>query len=481
MTGGLSKLILVLPELVLLGAALSLLMFGVFRREQSDSGITSLAVVFMGLALVFVFAIPNSETTIFDGLLINDPFAKFMKSLVLIGAMLTLIMGYGYRKRGELVNFEYPVLILFATLGMLLMISANNLMALYIGLELQSLSLYVIAAFDRDSRSSGEAGLKYFILGALSSGLLLYGCSLVYGFSGSTSFEGIASALNTIGADSIGLTIGMVFLCAGLAFKVSAVPFHMWTPDVYEGSPTPSTAFFAAAPKIAGVAIFIRVLVDPFADLVAQWQQVVIAISVASMSLGTLAAIYQTNIKRLMAYSSIANIGYALVGLAAGTSDGVQSVIIYMSIYLIMIVGTFGCILSMRVHGQMMEDINDLAGLGRTNPLLAIALTALMFSFVGIPPLAGFFGKLYVFLAAINAGLYWLAVIGLLTSVVGAFYYLRIVKLMYFDEARESFDSPIDKELVAVIAFCSILVGLFFAYPTPMIKGAAVAAETLFQ
>jgi len=481
MIGGLSKLILVLPELVLLGAALSLLMFGVFRREQSDSGITSLAVVFMGLALVFVFAIPNSETTIFDGLLINDPFAKFMKSLVLIGAMLTLIMGYGYRKRGELVNFEYPVLILFATLGMLLMISANDLMALYIGLELQSLSLYVIAAFDRDSRRSGEAGLKYFILGALSSGLLLYGCSLVYGFSGSTSFEGIASALNTIGADSIGLTIGMVFLCAGLAFKVSAVPFHMWTPDVYEGSPTPSTAFFAAAPKIAGVAIFIRVLVDPFADLVAQWQQVVIAISVASMSLGTLAAIYQTNIKRLMAYSSIANIGYALVGLAAGTSDGVQSVIIYMSIYLIMIVGTFGCILSMRAHGQMMEDINDLAGLGRTNPLLAIALTALMFSFVGIPPLAGFFGKLYVFLAAINAGLYWLAVIGLLTSVVGAFYYLRIVKLMYFDEARESFDSPIDKELVAVIAFCSILVGLFFAYPTPMIKGAAVAAETLFQ
>ena len=481
MIGGLSKLILVLPELVLLGAALSLLMFGVFRREQSDSGITSLAVVFMGLALVFVFAIPNSEITIFDGLLINDPFAKFMKSLVLIGAMLTLIMGYGYRKRGELVNFEYPVLILFATLGMLLMISANNLMALYIGLELQSLSLYVIAAFDRDSRRSGEAGLKYFILGALSSGLLLYGCSLVYGFSGSTSFEGIASALNTIGADSIGLTIGMVFLCAGLAFKVSAVPFHMWTPDVYEGSPTPSTAFFAAAPKIAGVAIFIRVLVDPFADLVAQWQQVVIAISVASMSLGTLAAIYQTNIKRLMAYSSIANIGYALVGLAAGTSDGVQSVIIYMSIYLIMIVGTFGCILSMRAHGQMMEDINDLAGLGRTNPLLAIALTALMFSFVGIPPLAGFFGKLYVFLAAINAGLYWLAVIGLLTSVVGAFYYLRIVKLMYFDEARESFDSPIDKELVAVIAFCSILVGLFFAYPTPMIKGAAVAAETLFQ
>ena len=481
MIGGLSKLILVLPELVLLGAALSLLMFGVFRRGQSDSGITSLAVVFMGLALVFVFAIPNSETTIFDGLLINDPFAKFMKSLVLIGAMLTLIMGYGYRKRGELVNFEYPVLILFATLGMLLMISANNLMALYIGLELQSLSLYVIAAFDRDSRRSGEAGLKYFILGALSSGLLLYGCSLVYGFSGSTSFEGIASALNTIGADSIGLTIGMVFVCAGLAFKISAVPFHMWTPDVYEGSPTPSTAFFAAAPKIAGVAIFIRVLVDPFADLVAQWQQVVIAISVASMSLGTLAAIYQTNIKRLMAYSSIANIGYALVGLAAGTSDGVQSVIIYMSIYLIMIVGTFGCILSMRAHGQMMEDINDLAGLGRTNPLLAIALTALMFSFVGIPPLAGFFGKLYVFLAAINAGLYWLAVIGLLTSVVGAFYYLRIVKLMYFDEARESFDSPIDKELVAVIAFCSILVGLFFAYPTPMIKGAAVAAETLFQ
>ena len=341
MIGGLSKLILVLPELVLLGAALSLLMFGVFRREQSDSGITSLAVVFMGLALVFVFAIPNSETTIFDGLLINDPFAKFMKSLVLIGAMLTLIMGYGYRKRGELVNFEYPVLILFATLGMLLMISANNLMALYIGLELQSLSLYVIAAFDRDSRRSGEAGLKYFILGALSSGLLLYGCSLVYGFSGSTSFEGIASALNTIGADSIGLTIGMVFVCAGLAFKISAVPFHMWTPDVYEGSATPVTAFFAAVPKMAALVTLVRLLYQPFGGVPESWMQIIIFVSMSSIALGAIAAIMQTNIKRLIAYSSISHMGYALLVLATGNANQISSLLVYMVIYIITNIGFF--------------------------------------------------------------------------------------------------------------------------------------------
>ena len=478
--GTVSDFSLILPELILLGAALCLLIFGVFRRTDANQRVSGLAVVFMGVSLVFVLADSGDTIKIFDGLLIIDRFGQFMKALVLVGAILTLIMGHGYRKREGLMQFEYPVLITFATLGMLLMVSANDLMSLYLGLELQSLPLYVIAAFNRDSQRSSEAGLKYFVLGALSSGLLLYGCCLVYGFTGSTSFDGIATVLSYGNTPSTGLVVGMVFLCAGLAFKVSAVPFHMWTPDVYEGAPTPVTAFFAAAPKVAAVALFLRVLVDPFGAMVSHWQQLIIAISIASMLLGTFAAIYQTNIKRLMAYSSIGNIGYAFVGLAAGTEEGIQGVIIYMTIYLIMTVGSFGCILSMRVRGQMLEDIEDLSGLARTNPFMGIALAAMMFSLAGIPPLAGFFGKLYVFLAAIHVGLYPLAVIGLLTSVVGAFYYLRIIKIMYFDEAKEIFDRPIEREITMIVSLCVILVLLFFVYPTPMVTGAANAAAALF-
>lgn len=478
--GTVSDFSLILPELILLGAALCLLIFGVFRRTDANQRVSGLAVVFMGVSLVFVLADSGDTIKIFDGLLIIDRFGQFMKALVLVGAILTLIMGHGYRKREGLMQFEYPVLITFATLGMLLMVSANDLMSLYLGLELQSLPLYVIAAFNRDSQRSSEAGLKYFILGALSSGLLLYGCCLVYGFTGSTSFDGIATVLSYGNTPSTGLVVGMVFLCAGLAFKVSAVPFHMWTPDVYEGAPTPVTAFFAAAPKVAAVALFLRVLVDPFGAMVSHWQQLIIAISIASMLLGTFAAIYQTNIKRLMAYSSIGNIGYAFVGLAAGTEEGIQGVIIYMTIYLIMTVGSFGCILSMRVRGQMLENIEDLAGLARTNPFMGIALAAMMFSLAGIPPLAGFFGKLYVFLAAIHVGLYPLAVIGLLTSVVGAFYYLRIIKIMYFDEAKEIFDRPIEREITVIVSLSVVLVLLFFVYPTPMVTGAANAAAALF-
>ena len=478
--GTVSDFSLILPELILLGAALCLLIFGVFRRTDANQRVSGLAVVFMGVSLVFVLADSGDTIKIFGGLLIIDRFGQFMKALVLVGAILTLIMGHGYRKREGLMQFEYPVLITFATLGMLLMVSANDLMSLYLGLELQSLPLYVIAAFNRDSQRSSEAGLKYFILGALSSGLLLYGCCLVYGFTGSTSFDGIATVLSYGNTPSTGLVVGMVFLCAGLAFKVSAVPFHMWTPDVYEGAPTPVTAFFAAAPKVAAVALFLRVLVDPFGAMVSHWQQLIIAISIASMLLGTFAAIYQTNIKRLMAYSSIGNIGYAFVGLAAGTEEGIQGVIIYMTIYLIMTVGSFGCILSMRVRGQMLENIEDLSGLARTNPFMGIALAAMMFSLAGIPPLAGFFGKLYVFLAAIHVGLYPLAVIGLLTSVVGAFYYLRIIKIMYFDEAKEIFDRPIEREITVIVSLSVVLVLLFFVYPTPMVTGAANAAAALF-
>ena len=470
-----------LPELSLLGAGLSLLLYGVFRGEKAEPGITRLAVVFMSVSLVFVFAIDVGSKNIFGDLLIVDQFGQFMKILIIIGAILTLIMGHGFRKRERLMHFEYPVLVIFAALGMLLMVSANDLMSLYLGLELQSLSLYIMAAIDRDSQRSSEAGLKYFVLGALSSGLLLYGCGLVYGFTGSTSFEGIKLALENQGSTSAGLIVGLVFLSAGLAFKVSAVPFHMWTPDVYEGAPTPVTAFFAAAPKVAAVALFLRLLIDPFELMFAHWQQLIVAISIASMFLGTFAAIHQTNIKRLMAYSSIGNIGFAFVGLAAGTEEGIQGVIIYMAIYLVMIIGTFGCILSMRVRGEMLEGIGDLAGLGRTNPLMAIALAAMMFSLAGVPPLAGFFGKLYVFIAAIHAGLYPLAVIGLLTSVVGAFYYLRIVKLMYFDEAKEVFDIPIGREITAVVAITTAFILLFFVYPAPMVTGAANAAASLFH
>ncbi|MDP6352039.1 MAG: NADH-quinone oxidoreductase subunit NuoN [Alphaproteobacteria bacterium] len=469
----------VLPELLVLGAALVMLMYGVFRGAAGERAVTWLAGIAMAAALVAVIAAPGDSRATFEGLFVSDAFSRFMKALVLIGAILTLIMAQGFRERERMMHFEYPVLITFATLGMLMMVSADDLMALYLGLELQSLPLYVIAAFKRDQERSTEAGLKYFILGALSSGLLLYGCSLIYGFTGTTGFAGIAERLAADGA-GIGVIVGMVFLSAGLAFKVSAVPFHMWTPDVYEGAPTPVAAFFAAAPKIAAVALFLRVLVDPFGDMVDQWRQVIVFIAIASMVLGAFAAIYQTNIKRLMAYSSIGNIGYALVGLAAGTEQGVQGVIIYMTIYLAMTAGAFACILAMRHRGQMVEGISDLAGLARTHPPLALAFGILMFSLAGIPPLAGFFGKLYVFLAAVEAGLYTLAVIGLLTSVVGAFYYVRIVKLMYFDEPGEPFDHPIGGELTLVVVVTSLFVLLFFVYPMPVVAGAAGAAAALF-
>ena len=391
-------------------------------------------------------------------------------------------MSMGFNEREKIARFEYPILFLFATLGMMLMVSANDLIALYLGIELQSLSLYVLAAFRRDTVRSSEAGLKYFVLGALSSGMLLYGCSMIYGFTGTTRFDVLAAMFAGVdGAEvSVGLIIGLVFLVAGLAFKVAAVPFHMWIPDVYEGAPTPVTAFFAAAPKIAAMALFIRVLIGPFGDLADQWRQIIIFISIASMILGALAAINQTNIKRLMAYSAIGHVGYALVGLAAGGEIGVRGVLIYMAIYLAMVLGTFCCILCMRVHGRMVEGIDDLAGLSKTHPMVALALAIFMFSMSGIPPLAGFFAKIYVFFAAIQAGLYTLAVIGVLSSVVAAFYYLRIVKLMYFDEPVEAFDRPIERGMGVILAGTGVFTLFFFAYPGPVLNSAAAAAASLF-
>jgi len=467
----------VLPELILGGGSMVLLMLGVATRRERGELILRLAIILLVLAGIFV-AGGEGTTTLFHNSFIVDPFARALKLLTLAGAAVALLMSIDYWRGAGGVKFEFPVLVLLATTGMLMMISANDLIALYVGLELQSLALYVVAAFQRDSARSSEAGLKYFVLGALSSGMLLYGASLVYGFTGSTDFADIAAAVQPSGAN-IGLIFGLVFLMAGFAFKISAVPFHMWTPDVYEGAPTPVTAFFAAAPKLAAMALTVRVLITAFPAVTAQWQQIVTFLAIASMALGSFAAIGQTNIKRLMAYSSIGQMGYALVGLAAGTTEGVQGVIIYLAIYLAMTLGTFACILAMRRNGRMVEDIDQLSGLSSTSPLMAFLLAMLLFSLAGIPPLAGFFAKFYVFLAAIRAGLYALAVIGVLLSVVGAYYYLRIVKIMYFDAPAERFE-PMDMPLAAVLGITGLFILLYFVYPAPLVAFAGAAAKSLF-
>ncbi|MCH7542836.1 MAG: NADH-quinone oxidoreductase subunit NuoN [Proteobacteria bacterium] len=468
-----------LPEVFLALSTMALLMLGVFRGDGHTRIISWFAVLVLGLTLLLVLDDLGGTQRAFGDIFIVDAFAQFMKVLVLIGSSFAVVMSLGYIEREKIARFEYPILFLFATLGMMMMISANDLISLYLGLELQSLSLYVIAAFRRDSTRSTEAGLKYFVLGALSSGMLLYGASMVYGFAGTTGFDRLAAVLDA-GAVPVGLIVGLVFVIAGLAFKVAAVPFHMWTPDVYEGAPTPVTAFFAVAPKVAAMALFVRVMIDPFGALIVQWQQIIVFISIASMVLAAFAAINQTNIKRLMAYSSIGHVGYMLIGLAAGTQEGISGLIIYLTIYVFMNVGTFACILCMRSHDRMLEGIDDLAGLGRTNPAMAAVLTAFMFSLTGIPPVAGFFGKFFIFRAAINAEMYTLAVIGVLSSVVAAFYYLRIVKIMYFDEPAERFDRPIGREMSLILVGTGLFIVFFFPFISPLLTGAEAAARSLF-
>jgi NADH-quinone oxidoreductase subunit N len=483
---------LALPEIFLAVAAMVLLMLGVFSRETTAARTVSYASILVLLfTIVLVGLVTDGRAVTFGGAFIVDTFAVYMKALVLLSAAAAILMSREYLEANKIFRFEFPVLIVLAALGMLMMISANDLIALYLGIELQSLSLYVIASFQRDSSRSAEAGLKYFVLGALASGLLLYGMSLVYGFSGSTGFDALAKQFHGGGEHGapLGVIIGIVFIIAGLAFKVSAVPFHMWTPDVYEGAPTPVTALFAVAPKIAAMGLFIRVMVGPFGDLSGQWQQVIIFISVASMLLGAFAAINQTNIKRLMAYSSIGNMGYALIGLAAAghsgdaeiSAGGVEGMLIYLAIYMFMNIGTFACILLMRRQGRHVEDISALAGLGKSNPALALALGIFMFSMAGIPPLAGFLGKLYVFQAAIRAELFTLAIIGVLASVVAAFYYLRIVKIMYFDAPEEEFDGPISIEMKSILVVASVFILFFILLPVPLLDGAAAATASLFN
>jgi NADH-quinone oxidoreductase subunit N len=469
----------ILPEIVLAVGAMLMLMVGVgvHQSERSAMIVNGFCIAVLALAAAVVVWLPAGRTELFGGSFVVDDYARFLKLLALAGSGGALMLSLDWLTSEHQQKVEYGVLFLLSTLGMMLLISANDLIALYLGLEMMSLPLYVVAASNRDNVRSTEAGLKYFVLGALSSGMLLYGASLIYGFTGTVNFAGIAKAS---GQDAnIGLIFGLVFMFVGFCFKISAVPFHMWTPDVYEGAPTPVTAFFAAAPKVAGVAIFVRATTVAFPGITHEWQQIVVFVSIASMALGAFAAIGQRNIKRLMAYSSIGHMGFALVGLAAGTPEGVQGVLVYMAIYVAMTLGVFAAILSMRRDGKFVETIGDLAGLARTHPTMAFFLAMLLFSLAGIPPLAGFFAKFYVFLAAIKAGLYMLAVIGVLSSVVGAFYYLTIVKIMYFDEPVEGFQ-PMPGLLRLVLGVSGLINILFFAYPAPLVGAATAAAKSLF-
>ncbi len=467
----------VLPEVVLACGAMLMLMAGVYMGARSSRVVNSWCVLVLVAAAVALILTPQGRLVSFSGSFVLDDFARFLKMLTLIGSAGALILSLDWLAIEKQQRFEYGSLFLLSTLGMLVLISAADLIALYLGLELMSLSLYVVATSDRDNVKSTEAGLKYFVLGALSSGMLLYGASLIYGFTGTIDFAGIAKA--THAGASVGLVFGLVFLFVGFCFKISVVPFHMWTPDVYEGAPTPVTAFFAAAPKVAGMSIFVRASMTAFPGIVHEWQQIIVFVSIASMALGAFAAIGQRNIKRLMAYSSIGHMGFALVGLAAATASGVQGVLVYMAIYVAMTLGTFAVIAAMRRGGLAVENISDLAGLARTHPTMAFFLAMLMFSLAGIPPLAGFFAKFYVFLAAINAGLFTLAVIGVLTSVVGAYYYLMIVKTMYFDQPAQSFDS-MPGLLRLVLGVSGVINLLFFAWPAPLLTAAAAAAKSLF-
>jgi NADH-quinone oxidoreductase subunit N len=473
-----NDLYVLLPELILAAGAMVLLMIGAFRGDRSANTLTMLAVVLIA-ASAYVSMIIGDDSA-FGGAFVMDSFARFTKAVILWSSAACVLLAHRFFSDEKSERFELPVLIVLASLGMSLMVSANNFIALYMGLELQSLALYVLAAFNRDSVRSSEAGLKYFVLGSLSSGMMLYGISMIYGFTGTMDFAGVAHVIKT-GGVGIGLIFGIVFLIAGLAFKISAVPFHMWTPDVYEGSPTPITAYLATASKVASFALVLRAVVVPFPDAFHQWQQIIIFISVLSMGLGAFAAIGQTNIKRLMAYSSIGHMGYALLGLAAGTELGLRGVLFYLAFYSLTNIGIFACVQAMRRGGRTVEDIYDLAGLARTRPRLAFAFMVMMLSLSGLPPLAGILAKAFIFLAAIEAHLYVLAVFGVLTSVVGAYYYLRIVKVMYFDEPAQPFDREMGRSVAAIAAIATAFTVLFVVRIDVLLDYADLAARALLK
>jgi NADH-quinone oxidoreductase subunit N len=458
---------LVLPEIFISLSIMFLLVLGVFKNDSSKIIFNiSLLVLLIASIITLNETFSIDRVTLFNNSVIIDHMSSLMKIITLIGAFLVLVISSAYLKSFKIFKIEYPVLILSSVLGMMVMISSNDLMVFYMGLELQSLALYVLATFNRDQLKSSEAGLKYFVLSALSSGLLLYGCSLIYGFSGSTNFNVISSQLNS---NEYVLTFGIVFILVGLAFKISAVPFHMWAPDVYEGSPTSVTLFFTMVPKIAALTVFIRFLYVPFLNLIDQWQMIIIFLSIASMLFGAIAAIGQTNIKRLVAYSSIGHIGYTLAGLATGSNEGIQSSIIYISIYVIMNLALFSCLLMLKRNDQYYEDIDDLSGLSKNHPLLSLSLLVILFSLAGIPPLAGFFAKFYIFKSVIEQSMYFLAIVGLLSTVIAAFYYLRIIKIIYFDKEREKYDEDHSLGLKFSLTFSTILILLYFIFPSQLI------------
>ena len=452
----------ILPEIFLSISILTLLMLGVFVKK-SFKLVNLLTILSLVLTIVLTLNLPDEVVKIFNESYIIDSFAVFMKVLTLLFCIFVIIVSKEYIKINNIDKIEYPIIILASTLGMILMISSYDLIIFYLGLELQSLSLYILTSFKKNDEKSTEAGLKYFVLSALATGLLLYGFSLIYGFTGSTNFEIISKNLSE---NNTGAVFGIVFVIVGLAFKISVVPFHMWTPDVYEGAPTSVTSFFTLVPKIAGIAVFIRFMYVPFLNVINQWQTIIIFLSIASMILGAVAAIGQTNIKRLMAYSSIGHMGYALAGLSTGTNEGIQSTIVYLTIYLVMSFGTFACIFMMRRENTFYENINDLSGLSKNNPMMALCFLVMLFSLAGIPPLAGFFAKFYIFVAVIEVKMYALAVIGLITTVISAFYYLRIIKIIYFDKPKKSFDKSNDLGLIFSLIISTILVLFYFINPS---------------
>jgi len=458
----------VLPEIFISLSIMFLLVLGVFKNDSSKLIFNiSLFVLLITATITLNETYNINRITLFNDSVIIDYMSSLMKIITLVGAFLVLVISSNYLKTFKIFKIEYPILILSSVLGMMVMISSNDLMVFYIGLELQSLALYVLATFNRDQLKSSEAGLKYFVLSALSSGLLLYGCSLIYGFSGSTNFDLISNQLNST---NYVLTFGIVFILVGLAFKISAVPFHMWAPDVYEGSPTSVTLFFTMVPKIAALTVFIRFLYVPFLNLIDQWQMIIIFLSIASMLFGAIAAIGQTNIKRLIAYSSIGHIGYTLAGLATGSNEGIQSSIVYITIYVIMNLAFFSCLLMLKRNNQYYEDIDDLSGLSKNHPLLSLSLLVILFSLAGIPPLAGFFAKFYIFTAVLEQSMYFLAIVGLLSTVIAAFYYLRIIKIIYFDKEKEKYDDDHSLWLKFSLTFSTILILLYFIFPSQLIE-----------
>jgi NADH-quinone oxidoreductase subunit N len=462
------NLVLVLPEIFISFSIMFLLILGVFKKNSSKFiQNISLLVLLITAVIIFNETLGIEEIILFNGSVIIDYLSSFMKIITLLATFLALVISSNYLRSLKIFKIEYPILILSSVLGMMIMISSNDLIVFYMGLELQSLALYVLATFNRDEIKSSEAGLKYFVLSALSSGLLLYGCSLIYGFTGSTNFDVIASQLNS---DQYALTFGIVFILVGLAFKISAVPFHMWAPDVYEGSPTSVTLFFTMVPKIAALTVFIRFLYAPFLNLIDQWQMILVFLSIASMVFGAVAAIGQKNLKRLVAYSSISHVGYALAGLATGSNDGIQSSVIYITIYIIMNLGLFSCLLMMKRNNVYYEQIDDLSGLSKNHPLLSLSLLIILFSLAGIPPLAGFFAKFYVFKSVLEQSMFFLAIVGLLSTVVAAFYYLRLIKIMYFDKEKEKYDEDHSLWLRFSLGASTLLILIYFIFPSQLIE-----------